>query len=71
MKIMWEIEDGYAGKSRPHYIDVPDEELDDCETDAEREDLIDGYVQEDFENKIYPIWDREVLKKNENLGIRN
>jgi len=27
MKIRWEVEDGYVGRSRPHYITVPDEDL--------------------------------------------
>jgi len=39
MRIQWEIEDGYVGKSRPHYVEVPDDELDgfDEEYQIERE----------------------------------
>lgn len=65
MRVKWEVEDGYAGKSRPHYIDVPDDELEECETDQEREKLIDEYVQEEFDSKIFPTWDRGIL---ENIG---
>lgn len=48
MKITWEVEDGYAGKSAPHYTEVDDDELVECETDEEREDVIAETVHEDF-----------------------
>ena len=63
MKIKWEVMDGYAGKPRPHYIDVPDEELEECETHEERRDLVDGYVQEAFDQTIFPNWDCSILRK--------
>lgn len=57
MRVKWEVADGYAGKSRPHYVDVPDDELEECETEQEREKLIDEYVQEEFDSKIFPTSD--------------
>lgn len=48
MRITWEIEDGYVGRSAPHYTEVDDDELDECETDEEREELISETVHEDF-----------------------
>jgi len=63
MKIMYEIEDGYVGKSRPHYVVIPDEDLEECETDQEKEELIESLVVEHFEQNIYPHWDRSQLKK--------
>lgn len=48
MRITWEIEDGYIGKSRPHFTEVDDEDLDECETEDEREELISEIVHQDF-----------------------
>ena len=52
MRVTWEVDDGYVGKSRPQHTEVPDDELAGCETDEERETLIDDYIQEDFDNRI-------------------
>ena len=52
MKVTWEVEDGYCGKSRPHYTKIDDGDLADCETDEERERLIEETIQEDFDNNI-------------------
>lgn len=52
MLVTWEVEDGYAGKSRPKYTEIPDEELDELETEEEKMELIYQYVEEDFNNCI-------------------
>ena len=52
MKIRWQVEDGYAGGGRPHWTEVPDEELAECETDEERERLIRECIQADFDQTI-------------------
>lgn len=52
MKVFWEVDDGYVGKSRPQVTIVPDDELTECVNDDEREQLIRDYVQEDFEMNI-------------------
>lgn len=52
MKIRWEVEDGYVGKSRPQQTVIPDDEIAQCNTPEERERLIEDYVREDFQNKI-------------------
>jgi hypothetical protein len=52
MRITWEVEDGYAGKSRPQFTDIDDDDLADCETEEEKEDLINSVVQDDFEQNI-------------------
>jgi hypothetical protein len=57
MKITWEVEDGYVGKSSPQVVDVPDEELAECETDEEKHDLVEEYVQQDFNNNISYSYD--------------
>jgi len=52
VKIIWEIEDGYAGSSRPQRTIIPKEEWLECETDEERRELAEDYVDEDFNNSI-------------------
>lgn len=52
MKITWEVEDGYIGKSRPQQTEIPDDELDECETQELKEELIREYIQEDFQQNI-------------------
>jgi len=52
MRVTWEVEDGYVGKSRPHFFEIDDEELAECETEEERQQLIEDYVQTEFDNII-------------------
>lgn len=52
MKITWEVEDGYCGKSRPQFTEVDDSDLEACETEEERNQLIEEAIQEDFEQNI-------------------
>lgn len=52
MRITWEVEDGYVGKSRPQFTEIDDDELAECETGEEKEKLISSYIQEDFNNNI-------------------
>lgn len=52
MKVRWEVEDGYVGKSRPQYTEIPDEEWLECETESDRELLLEDYIQTDFDNNI-------------------
>ena len=52
MRVLWEVDDGYAGKSRPQTTIIDDNDLEACETDEERELLINQEIQFDFEQKI-------------------
>ncbi len=52
MEITWQVSDGYVGGSRPHTTEIPDDELEECETEEERQDLINDYIQNDFEQEI-------------------
>jgi len=47
MIVRREVEDGYAGKSRPQYTEIPNEELE-ALTEDETDKLIEEYVQEDL-----------------------
>ena len=52
MIVTWEVEDGYCGGSRPHKTKIDNEELEDCETEEERNQVIDEIIQNDFEQRI-------------------
>lgn len=56
MKIRWEVEDGYCGKSRPHYTEIPDEDLEGLEGE-ELEQFIWDWIQEEFDNEISFYWE--------------
>lgn len=51
MEITWQVEDGYVGKSRPQYTEIPDEDLEGM-TEEEKEDYIYQWIQQDFDDKI-------------------
>ena len=55
MEISWQIDDGYAGGSRPQHTYVPDEEIQECATEEEVYDLIDAYIREDMANVGWSI----------------
>lgn len=55
MKIRWEVDDGYAGKSRPHYVAVPDKDLEDL-SEAEQEAVIEEWVKGEFDSKVSYYW---------------
>ena len=59
MIITYEIDDGYAGKSRPQTVEVSDDEILECDSVDEIKDLINEYVVEDFQCRIYPVADIE------------
>jgi len=52
MKITWEVDDGYCGKSRPQTTEIDDEELAEYETEEEKEKFIEECIQQDFEQRI-------------------
>jgi len=51
MKVHWEVEDGYVGKSRPQETHIDDEEWQDTPPE-DREEFIEECVREDFDNRI-------------------
>jgi len=52
MIVTWTVEDGYVGKSRPQTTNIDDDDLAECETDEEREELISDCIQSDYEMNI-------------------
>lgn len=52
MIVRWQVSDGYVSGDRPQTTNIPDEELEECETEEERKELINDYIQNDFEQRI-------------------
>lgn len=52
MRVIWEVDDGYAGGSAPHSTVIDDDDLAECGSEQEREEFINDCVQEDSEQKI-------------------
>ena len=51
---------GAANASQDDEVEIPDEDLAACETDDERDKLIDGYLQDWMNNYIDAgIWEKE------------
>ncbi len=57
MKIKWEVSEGYGHGDCPHYLEIQEEEFEDCETEEEKRDLIAEYVQAEFEEKVSYSWE--------------
>lgn len=49
------ISDGYAGGDRPHHFSISSDEIEDDMTDEDLKTLYTDYVQDDFNDKIYPV----------------
>ncbi len=44
--------------NRPHYLDVPDDELEDL-SEEEKDKFIEECIQSEFENNIHFYWRKE------------
>lgn len=72
IKLIWGVEDGYAGKDRPQtsYIDM-DELLDSCDTTKQAEEYLSEFIQEEFLNSICWYCDfSEALAKFDELKAK-
>lgn len=53
MRITWEVEDGYAGKSRPQHSEIDLQQMaTECETWEDASRWIDEEIDADFESRI-------------------
>lgn len=59
MEVVYYINDGYAG-SRSKYVTVNDEDLEECETEEAKIELIEAAIQEHFEQNVSWTWDRKL-----------
>lgn len=63
MTITYYLDFGYAGTERmPIRVNIPDDELEECESREEKINLINDMVREDFETKVSTYWDESQLK---------
>lgn len=56
MTITYYISDGYSG-TRPKYVTIPDEEIEECKTQEELNALVEQSVMEHFTENVSPYWD--------------
>ena len=52
IRITWYVDEGYTGKARPHYTEFEEDAFEDCETEEERQDIINEAVKEEFEEVV-------------------
>ena len=52
LRVVWEVEDGYAGKSRPQEFEISKTDIEWCDSLEEVEAVALDMTREDFEHKI-------------------
>lgn len=52
----WEVSDGYCGGARPQRVTISDHDIEDDMDEKELLALLEGIVQDDFENVAHPTW---------------
>ncbi len=56
----YEVEDGYVGKSRPHYFDIDEYDIEDDMSDGDLMQLYEDTAQADFEQNVsFRLYDVE------------
>lgn len=60
MLITYYVEDGYLSGSRPQRVNINDEDLEECESDAEKIELIESAIRDHFEQNI--SWSCDIQK---------
>ena len=55
VQLIWEVEDGYVGKSRPQYTEIYMDEFSEDQSDEEIDKQLDCIVEGAFTTSIYPF----------------
>ena len=55
VQLVWEVEDGYAGKSRPQYTEIYMYEFSEDQSDVEIDKQLDCILEGAFKTSIYPF----------------
>lgn len=50
-KVIWKVDDGYVNNG-PHVTTIDKNDLDECETEEERQQYIEECIHQDFENNV-------------------
>ena len=74
-EIEYAIDDGYAGKSRPQYITISSDEIEEDMDLLDCESIFHDSIQDDFEQRILPFgknkeeflaWAKKVIDQKQN-----
>ena len=71
MRITYQVDDGYVGGgSRPQHVEIDDDEIEECESQADFEALVEQAIQEHFEQNIHtsykmPKWPGKQQKEDD------
>lgn len=52
MKIIWEVDDGYVGGSRPQTTEIDEWDIENCDDIDEAMQMIDDEIKADYNQKI-------------------
>lgn len=58
-KVRWEVGDGYAGGSRPHWFEITDDFFQDDDTETHLRALFQEELERNFRDTITPYSDDE------------
>jgi hypothetical protein len=60
MNVRWQVTDGAAGEDDYHRLEIPDDELAQCETEEERAALIEQHIFEVFTRTVGFSWEADM-----------
>lgn len=69
MKITWQADDGYVGGGRPQTCKIPDDEIDECESQEDFEKLVSDYIDQDLQNKVHAVYDMPKWPEKKNYRL--
>jgi len=53
VQLIWQVDDGYVGASRPKYSDIYLDEFGEDETDEEIYNRLDEIIEQDFKTNVF------------------
>ena len=59
----WEVDDGYAGPSRPQRSEVPKDDILDCDSVDEAMEIVMDCIKSDFDSRISPSYSEAQFRK--------
>ena len=57
MKVTYQVDDGYVGKSRPQYARINDQDIIDAGSREDAEQVIHDFIMDHFQNNVIPSYD--------------
>jgi len=62
MKVTYSADDGYVGKNRPLTLDIPDDEIMECDSVDDAMDFIDECITDDFQQRVLPSYSDDKIR---------